>query len=334
MIRAIISGTGSYLPKHVVTNNDLAQRITTSDEWIRQRSGIEERRYAGPEETPSTMGKEASEKALEAAKLKIDDIDLIIFSTQTPEYHFPGTGCLLQRLLTDKPIPALDIRNQCTGFLYALQTGQAYIESGLAKNILIVCSEVHSRGLEFSDNGRHVTVLFGDGAAAVVLSAKETEAGIQHVELYAEGEHAEELIVKSPGSWSDPWVNEETLERGDHYPKMNGRTVFKHAVTRMRQTLKNTLERVQWSPDQIEHFLPHQANLRINEAVAAPFEFDPSIIDTSIKKYGNCASASVPIALDERVRSGQMKTGDKILFCTFAAGFTWGSSAVTWDSER
>lgn len=332
-MRTIVTGTGSYLPERVVTNDELATMITTSDEWIQQRSGICERRYASDEDTPGTMGAEAARKAIEMAGLEIEDIDYLICSTQTPEFLFPGTGCVVQDHLGCSGIPALDVRDQCTGFLYALSVAHAYIQAGMYKNILIVCTELHSRGLQFEDEGRHVTVLFGDGAGALVVSAdqEEGESGLKEIELHADGKYAEELIVRGPGFRFLPnWCAPHVFEEGHHYPKMNGRAVFKHAVTNMRATTAKTLEKTGWTGQDLDHFIPHQANLRINEAVAKEFDLDLSIVDSSIRKYGNCASASVPIALDEKVRSGAIKKGDKIGFTTFAAGFTWGAASLVW----
>ncbi|MBI3928275.1 MAG: ketoacyl-ACP synthase III [Armatimonadetes bacterium] len=331
MTRTLILGTGSYLPERVVTNDELATRFTTSDEWIQQRSGVRERRYAAPSETPATMGAEASRRALEAAGIGPKDLDFIICATQTPEYLFPGTGCVVQEQLGALGIGALDVRNQCTGFLYGLSIADAYIKTGTFRRILLVCTELHSRGLQFSDEGRHVTVLFGDGAGAVVLGPTEEEGrGLMSVQLHADGRYARDLMVEGPGFWSDPWCDPSIFEQGRHFPRMNGRMVFKEAVSCMRQVVSDTLAKNGLRPEDVDHFIPHQANRRINEAVADHFKLDEARVDHSIERYGNCAAASVPIALDERVRSGEIHPGQLLLFATFAAGFTWGGAAMRW----
>lgn len=331
-MRSTILGTGSYLPERIVTNLELAERVTTSDEWIQQRSGIKERRYAAEGETPATMGAEASLRALEAAGVNVQEVDFLICATQTPEYHFPGTGCVIQEKLGIPGPGALDVRNQCTGFLYGLSIADAYIRLGIYKRVLLVCTEMHSRGLEYNDRGRHVAVLFGDGAGAVLLGPSEdSERGVLSVDLHADGRYARDLMVEAPGFTFEPWIDEKLIDEGKHYPVMNGRMVFKEAVSCMRQVVADTLEKNQVEPSQIDHFVPHQANLRINSAVAQQFEFPPEKCDCSIVRYGNCAAASVPIALDERVRQGHIKPGELVLFATFAAGFTWGGALLRWS---
>ena len=328
-----ILGTGSYLPERVVSNDELATMLTTSDEWIQQRSGVRERRYARPDETPASMGCQAAQRALEAAGLKPEDVDFLICATQTPEYHFPGTGCVIQERLGLNTVGALDVRNQCTGFLYGMSIADAFIRLGTYRKILLVCTELHSRGLEYSDEGRHVTVLFGDGAGAVVLGAgpDEGDRGLLSVHLHSDGRFARDLMVEAPGFVFAPsWCSEDLLRQGKHFPRMNGKAVFKEAVTRLREVVATTLESNGLTVDDIDHFIPHQANKRINEAVAQHFGVPVEKVNHSIEKYGNCASASVPIALDEWVREGRIRPGDKVLLATFAAGFTWGAAALRW----
>lgn len=332
-MRSTIVGTGSYLPERVVRNEELAQRMTTSDEWIQQRSGIQERRYAAEGETPASMGAEAALRALEAAGLEPSDVDFLICATQTPEYHFPGTGCVVQEKLGIPGPGALDVRNQCTGFLYGLSIADAYIRLGIYKHVLLVCTEMHSRGLEYTDRGRHVTVLFGDGAGAVVLGpSSDRSRGVLSVDLHADGRYARDLMVEAPGFTFEPWIDEALIEQGKHYPVMNGRQVFKEAVSCMRQVVTDTLKKNSVTPEAVDHFIPHQANLRINGAVADYFKFPGDKCDASIVRYGNCAAASVPIALDERVRAGKIKSDELVLFATFAAGFTWGGALVRWGA--
>jgi len=324
-----ILGTGRYLPERVVTNDEMSRMVTTSDEWIQQRSGVKTRHYVAPHETPSSLGTEASRKALEAAGLEPKDLDFIICATQTPEMLFPGTGCLIQAQLGANGIGALDVRNQCTGFLYGLSIADAFIRQGVYKRILLVCTEIHSRGLEYTDEGRHVTVLFGDGAGAVVLGPTDKPGqGLLSCHLHADGRFARELMIEAPGFAFDPWCSPKIFEEGRQFPKMNGRAVFKEAVSCMREVVQETLTNNGLKPEDVDHFIPHQANKRINEAVASHFGIPDEKVDASIERYGNCAAASVPIALDERVRSGQVKEGDLLMFATFAAGFTWGGAAL------
>ncbi len=331
MPSACVLGTGRYLPERVVTNEELATMVTTSDEWIQQRSGIKERRYAASGETPASMGALAAKNALDAAGLKAEDLDFMICATQTPEYLFPGTGCVIQEKIGALGIGALDVRNQCTGFLYGLSIADAYIRMGTYKRVLLVCTEMHSRGLEYSDEGRHVTVLFGDGAGAVVLGPSDNGRGVLSVHLHADGRYARDLMVEGPGFTFEPtWCDQKIFEQGRHFPKMNGKAVFKEAVSCMRSVVEETLQKNSLGPADVDRFIPHQANRRINEAVAQHFGIGDDRVNHSIERYGNCAAASVPIALDEDVRNGLVKHGDTVLFATFAAGFTWGGAALKW----
>ncbi len=330
MKRSRILGTGRCLPERVVTNGDMAKLVPTSDEWIQQRTGVKERRFV-TKETPADLGAAAARAALDAAGLKPSDIDFLICATQTPQHFFPGTGCFVQRLLDMPGIGALDVRDQCTGFLYGLSIADAYIRLGTYRRILLVCPEVHSPGLEWSERGRHVTVLFGDGAGAIVVGESESpDRGILSVHLHADGRYANDLILEAPGMAYNPWISAEMLEEGMQFPKMNGKAVFKEAVTSMAAAVKEALAANKLSIGDVTFFIPHQANMRISEAVGQQIGIAPDRVDHSIQRYGNCAAASVPIALDERVRAGQFKPGDTLLFATFAAGFTWGSAILRW----
>lgn len=330
-MRSRILGTGRYLPNRVVTNDEMSKLVTTTDEWIQQRSGIRERRFVAPGEGPAEIGAKAAQAALEAAGLQPADVDFLICATQTPQHMFPGTACFLQKILGIRGVGALDIRDQCTGFLYGLSIADAYVRLGTYKRILFVCTEVHSTGLDFHDRSRHITVLFGDGAAAIVIGPSEDEArGIQSVHLHADGTFAEELVTYAPGSIYNPQISQKLLEEGMQFPKMNGKAVFVEAVTQMCSAIQETLVANRTPVAAIDWFLPHQANLRINEAVAQRVGIPEEKCDASIVRYGNCASASVPIALDEHVREGKLKPGHRILFSTFAAGFTWGGALIVW----
>lgn len=331
MKRARILGTGSCLPERVVTNAELATRLTTSDEWIQQRTGVKERRYVNEGTGPSDLAFAATNRALEMAGLRAADLDFMILATQTAEHEFPGTACFLQKKLGNSGIGALDVRDQCTGFLYALSIADAYVQLGKYKRVLVVGAEVHSTGLEFADRGRHVTVLFGDGSGAVIVGESDApDRGILSTHLHADGKFAEELWVPAPGSIYPGRITHKLLDEGMHYPYMNGKAVFVEAVTQMINVSKEALAANGLTPADVTHFVPHQANLRITEAVAQKLGIPMERCDTSITRYGNCAAASVPIALDERVRSGAVKTGDVVLMTTFAAGFTWGAAVLRW----
>ena len=331
MKKARILGTGHYVPENVVTNEDLTKRLNTSDEWIQQRSGVKERRFVTPGTQPSELAHKATLKALEAAELTEKDIDFIICATQTPEHMFPGTACYIQQRMGLPGVPALDVRDQCTGFLYGLSIADAYIKIGQYKKILLVGTEIHSTGLEWNDNGRHVSVLFGDGAGAVIIGESEDEdRGIIDMRLHADGRYADELTVPAPGVGYNPWISHELIEKGMHYPKMNGKMVFKEAVSSMTRVSRTILAENNMKIEDVDYFIPHQANMRVTEAVVKMIGMNPEKVDHSIQKYGNCAASSVPIALDETVRAGKINPGDTVLMATFAAGFTWGASLMKW----
>lgn len=335
MTKSIIKGIGHYVPENVVTNDDLSKLMITNDEWITERTGIKERRHRknrnDSEETTAYLGFKASQKALEMAQLNAKDIDYIIFATLSPDYYFPGCGVLLQEMLGCDTIGALDVRNQCSGFVYAMSVANAFIKSNTYKNILVVGAEIHSFGLDFSDQGRGVSVIFGDGAGAVVLSAADESASgdILSVNMHSEGKYADELCTKFPGSkfgWSDRMRTEpENVTDAEVYPIMNGNFVFKHAVTRFPETMTEALNKAGKTIEDLAMFIPHQANLRIAQFVQQKMGLPEEKIFNNIQRYGNTTAASIPIALSEAIQQGKIKRGDLVLLSAFGSGFTWGS---------
>jgi 3-oxoacyl-[acyl-carrier-protein] synthase-3 len=329
--RARIVGTGMYVPPDVYTNHDLAKLMDTSDEWIQQRSGIRERRFAKPGVGTSDLALEAARHALTAAGLKSSDLDLIIFATLSPDYYFPGAGVFLQDKLGCGTIPAFDIRNQCSGFLYGLNTAQAFIASGQYKRVLLVGAEVQSHALNLTTPGRDVSVLFGDGAGAVVLvPSSDKDQGILSVHLHSEGAHRDLLKIHYPSSSQVPMVSKEILDEGGQYPYMDGRNVFKHAVTRLPEVVHEALSHNNLKPDDVGLYLFHQANMRINEAVLKHLGQSVSKSHNNIERFGNCSAASIPMCLDEAVRGDRLKSGDIVCMGAFGAGFTWGSAVIRW----
>jgi 3-oxoacyl-[acyl-carrier-protein] synthase III len=327
-----IAGVGHYVPERVVTNKDLEKLMDTSDEWIRERTGILERRYFQEGvDTTSNMGAKASFKALEMAGLKPEDVDMIVFATLSPDYVFPGSGVLMQREMGIKEIPALDVRNQCSGFIYALSVADQFIKTGMYNNILVVGSEIHSNGLDFSTRGRNVSVIFGDGAGAVVLTPSENnERGILSTHLHADGEFAEELAVIDPGSTKKDRLTHEMIEEGTIYPYMNGNQVFKHAVTRFPEVIEEALEKNNCKASDIDMLIPHQANLRITSYIQQKMGLPAEKVMSNIQKYGNTTAASVPIALSEALQEGRLKEGDLVCLAAFGSGFTWASALIRW----
>lgn len=351
-IRTKIAGIGAYTPERVVTNHELTKYMDTSDEWIRERTGIEERRYATKhKETTTTLGVKAAEIAIQRAGISKEDIDFIIFATLSPDYYFPGCGVLLQRAMgiTHKEAGALDIRNQCSGFVYGLSIADQFIKSGMYKNILLVGAEMHSMGLDFSDEGRAVTVIFGDGAGAVVLQPTDKEGqGILTSHLHADGTHAEELAMINPGShggyhlgvekfgYPDSevpgglFVTQKMLDDNLLAPYMNGQLVFKTAVTKFPEVIHEALKATGLTPQDIDLLVPHQANLRISQFVQKVLRLPDEKVVNNIQKYGNTTAASIPIALNEAYENGRVKEGDLICLAAFGSGFTWGSVLLRW----
>ncbi len=335
MYNSNIIGMGMYVPENVVTNNDLSKIMDTSNEWIVERTGIEERRHIkkGDGNTTATMGAKAAKIAIECADINKNDIDLILFATLSPDYYFPGSGVIVQQLLDIPTCPAMDIRNQCSGFIYALSTADQFIKTGMYKNILIIGSENHSGGLDMTTRGRGVSVIFGDGAGAVVLSRSEdADKGILSTHLHSEGKFAEELALIGPST--NRWVP-EILEANDpndisYYPNMNGQLVFKNAVVRFSEVIMEGLQQNKMTPDQIDMFIPHQANLRISQFIKRKFGLNDDQVYNNIMRYGNTTAGSIPIALTEAWKEGKIKSGDLLVLAAFGSGFTWGSAFIRW----
>jgi 3-oxoacyl-[acyl-carrier-protein] synthase-3 len=327
-----IVGVGKYLPQKTVTNHDLEKMMETSDQWIRERSGIIERRYSdGKQETTSWMGAQAAKNALKMAGLTENDVDFIVFATLSPDYFFPGSGCPMQVHLGVKNIGAMDIRNQCTGFVYGIAAADQFIKSGMYNTILVVGAEVQSAGLNRTTEGRDVAVLFGDGAGAAVLTATEEKGkGILSSHLHADGNFVEELWAENPGSATHPISSIEDIEKGTVYPFMNGKNVFKHAVTKFPAVILEALEKNNYQAEDIDLVVPHQANARITEAVQARLQLPKEKIYSNIHKYGNTTAASIPIALTEAVEENKIKNNSLVCLAAFGSGFTWASSLIRW----
>ena len=333
MQKSIIKGLGFYVPENVVTNEDLIKMMDTSDEWIRERTGIEERRWVNDNKlSTSLMGTFAAEKAIKNANIDKNDIDFIIFATLSPDYYFPGSGVLLQRNLEIKEVGALDVRNQCSGFVYALSIADQYIKSGMYKNILVVGSEIHSGALDKTSRGRSVSVIFGDGAGAAVISASNDDSGILSTHLHSEGKFAEELAVIKPATtfWIDKIKNDDNEDGSGYSPYMNGNFVFKNAVVRFEQVIFEALNHSNLKKEDISLLITHQANLRISQYIQKRLNLSDSQVFNNIMKYGNTTAASIPIALSEAYESNLIKKGDIIVLAAFGSGFTWGSALIKW----
>ena len=328
-----ITGTGMAVPPRIVTNHDLAKLMDTSDEWIKQRTGIEERRHVDAGMTPSDLALEAAKKALDAAAIVATDLDFILVATLSPENYFPGTCSFLQAQLGLTMTPGLDIRAQCSGFVYGLELAQALVSAGLYKRILLVGVEIQSVALEMNDRGRDMAALFGDAAGAVIIEpAKNPKHGIQRVITHLEGKFADKLGVTYPASIGGQWILPEHIDAGKHLPHMDGRVVFKHAVTRMPEVIHEVLKDQNLTVRDVDFWLFHQANLRINEHIAQALEIPPEKTFNNIQKYGNTSAATLPTLLDECVRNGRIKVGDRVMLTTFGAGFTWGAALIVWGT--
>ncbi len=356
MKRSKIAGIGYYVPERVVTNDDLSQVMETTDEWVQERTGIRQRRYGKKhEETTSSMGAAAARIACERAGIRPDDIDFIIFATLSPDYYFPGCGVLLQRELgiTHKEAGALDVRNQCSGFIYALSIGDQFIKTGMYKNVLVVGSEMHSMGLDFSTRGRNVTVIFGDGAGAAILQpTDDPDQGILTTKLHSDGTYAEKLAFINPGShggyhfnnlgeevdfgypptdtYGEIFLTEKMKEEGLYYPNMEGQFVFKMAVQKFPEVIHEALKEVGLQASDINMLIPHQANLRISQFVQKQLRLRDDQVWNNIQQYGNTTAASVPIALCEAWEAGKINNGDLVCLAAFGSGFTWASALIRW----
>ena len=335
MYSSKITGIGHYVPENVVTNKDLEQYMETSDEWIQERTGIKERRWIpeGSEDTPSVMGTKAARMALDKAGLTADDVDFIIFATLSPDYYFPGPGVMVQKQLGIKEVGALDVRNQCSGFLYSLSVADQYIKAGMYKNILVIGAENHSGGLERSNRGRGVTVIFGDGAGAAVVGRCEEEGkGILSTHLHSEGQHAEELALVGPSTqrWVPEIMADNDPDDASYFPHMNGNFVFKHAVTRFLEVIHEAMMANGYNTSDIDLLIPHQANLRISQFVQKKLQLGNDQVYNNIMRYGNTTAASIPIAMSEALEEGKLKDGDLLCLAAFGSGFTWASALIRW----
>ncbi|MBL7472732.1 3-oxoacyl-ACP synthase III family protein [Robertkochia sediminum] len=336
MYNSRFAGLGYYVPENVVTNDDLSKVMDTSDEWIQERTGIKERRHViKGEETTMTMGVKAAEQAIERSGLDKDEIDFIVFATLSPDYYFPGPGVMVQKELgLKRTVGALDVRNQCSGFVYAVSVADQYIKTGMYKNILVIGSETHSPGLDFTTRGRGVSVIFGDGAGAAVLTREEDNSkGILSTHLHSEGEHAEELALIAPGMgrhWVTDIIKNNDPEETSYWPYMNGQFVFKNAVVRFSEVIMEGLKTNELSPADIDMLIPHQANLRISQFIQGKFKLSDDQVHNNIMKYGNTTAASIPIALTEAWELGKVKEGDLVVLAAFGSGFTWGSVIIRW----
>jgi 3-oxoacyl-[acyl-carrier-protein] synthase-3 len=349
MPRSVIAGIGRYLPRNIITNNDLTRYMDTSDEWIQERTGIKERRFADRTgETTATMGIEAAKIAIGRAGITPQDVDFIIFATLSPDYYFPGCGVLVQRALHMHEIGALDVRNQCSGFVYALSVADQFIKTGMYRNILVIGSEKHSFGLDFSTRGRNVSVIFGDGAGAVVLQPSEDKnRGILSTHLHSDGTNAEILAMFNPGTHANHWTDQpladfndaeagdmfmshSMIDKAQNFPNMDGPTVFKIAVEKFPAVIREALDTNGFTPADIQLLVPHQANLRISQFVQKKLKLEDNQVYNNIQKYGNTTAASIPIALCEAWEEGKIKEGDLICLAAFGSGFTWGSALLKW----
>lgn len=349
MPRTKIAGIGMYVPSNVVKNDDLVKYMDTNDAWIQERTGIKERRFAHrTAETTTTMAVEAATIAIERAGITAQDIDFIVFATLSPDYYFPGCGVLVQRAMKMKEIGALDVRNQCSGFVYAISVADQFIKTGMYKNILVIGSEKHSFGLDFSTRGRNVSVIFGDGAGAVVLQpTTESNQGILSTHLHSDGESAEILAMFNPGTHANHWVPQpvadfDTAEVGEmfmshamidkaqNFPNMDGPAVFKKAVVKFPEVIMEALAANNLQPSDIGVLIPHQANLRIAQFVQQKLGLRDDQVYNNIDRYGNTTAASVPIALCEAWEQGKVKPGDLVCLAAFGSGFTWASALLRW----
>ena len=327
---ARILGTGRALPPRVVTNADLATMMDTTDEWIVQRTGIRERRFVGPGTGSSALGAEASRAAIAAAGLSPGDIGLVVFATLSPDYFFPGGGVFVQEMLGLDTVGALDVRDQCTGFIYGLSVAEAYVKGGFFEHVLVIGAEVQSTGINLSTEGRDMAVLFGDGAGAAVVGPCEPGRGILSSHLHSQGKYAKELMAEAPSSIEHPRVSHEMLDAGRQWPRMNGRYVFTHAVRRFPEAIEEAVAANGLSVGDLSLVIPHQANLRITQAVGTALKLPEDKVYSNIERYGNTTAASIPIALDECVEQGRIREGDLVCLAAFGSGFTWGATLIRW----
>ena len=327
-----ILGVGAYVPPKGLTNHDLEEMLNTSDEWITQRTGIKKRHWVEPNMSTTDLALEAAKEAIEMAGIAKEDLDMIIFATLSPDHDFPGNGCFLQAKLGVPGIPAFDIRQQCSGFIYGLSMADNFLKSGQYKNILLIGAEIHSKGLNRTPEGRDVAVLFGDGAGAVVIGRADEgeDCDVLEVNLHADGTHAKELWLPAPGfAFDSPdRINEAMLKEGLHYPEMNGRVVFTNAVKRMSETLGQTLKNQKTPLEDVDLFLFHQANLRINDKVGEIMGISADKVFNTIQEYGNTTAATIPIGMRDAIKAGKLKRGMTLGMAAFGSGFTWASALM------
>ncbi len=336
MLRARITGTGYFVPENIVTNHDLAKVIDTSDQWITERSGISERRWLKIGEDGQTelngaqMGSNAAKMAIKAAGIERNQIDQVIFATLNPDVAFPGNGVFVEDLLGLDTAGAMDIRNQCTGFVYGLAAADGFIRTGLAQTVLVIGAEIQSTALDISNQGRDMSVLFGDGAGAVIVQATEEDQGILASVLHSQGRYARDLWLEAPVATITGRITPEMIAAGKHYPKMNGQMVFKHATRRFCESINEVLQKGGYKPEDIDLLVPHQANQRITDAVGLRLGLPQEKVFSNIAKYGNTTAATIPIALAEAEREGRLQQGDLVVTVAFGSGFTWGANLIRW----
>ena len=331
MPRTAFVALGTYTPERVVTNEELTRSMETSDEWITQRTGVKERRWVAPGVGNSDLALEAARRALDAAGWKPTDIEAIVYATLSTDHMFPGDGCFLNAKLGLPGVPAIDIRNQCTGFIYGLSVADAWIRTGVFRRVLLIGSEVHSTGLDVTTRGRDVAVIFGDGAGAALLEATDDpDRGVLSCHLHADGRFARDLWTDAPGSVYHPRVTKEMIDSAQVYPHMEGPKVFKHAIVRMPEVVREALQHNGATPADLKVLIPHQANLRISEMVQRALELRDDQVFNNIQKYGNTTAASIPLCLAEAVQERGVRRGDLVGLCAFGAGFTWASALVRW----
>tara|TARA_B110000037_G_scaffold86656_1_gene102728 strand:+ start:3802 stop:4812 length:1011 start_codon:yes stop_codon:yes gene_type:complete len=336
MYNSKIIGLGHYVPENIVTNDDLSKIMDTTDEWIQERTGIKERRWAKPGDGQSTftMGLEAAKKAISNSGIQKEDIDLIVFATLSPDYYFPGPGVQVQEALEIDTVAALDIRAQCSGFVYSISVADQFIKTGMYKNILVIGSELQSHGIDKSTRGRSISVIFGDGAgAAILIREEDLTKGILSTHLHSEGKHALELATEAPGMgtrWVTDIIKDNDPEDFSYRPYMNGQFVFKHAVKRFSEVITEGLQKNNLEVSDIDMLIPHQANLRISQFIQKRFSLSDDQVYNNIQNYGNTTAASIPIALSEAHEKGKIKEGDTVVLAAFGSGFTWGSVIIKW----
>jgi len=336
MYNSKIIGLGHYVPDNIVTNDDLSKIMDTNDQWIQERTGIKERRWVKPGDGQSTfsMGLEAAKKAISNSGIKKEDLDLIVFATLSPDYYFPGPGVQVQEALEISTVAALDIRAQCSGFVYSISVADQFIKTGMYKNVLVIGSELQSHGIDKSTRGRSISVIFGDGAGAAVLTREDDPTkGILSTHIHSEGKHALELATEAPGMgsrWVTDIIKDNDPEDFSYRPYMNGQFVFKHAVRRFSEVINEGLQKNNLEVSDIDMLIPHQANLRISQFIQKKFGLSDDKVYNNIQKYGNTTAASIPIALSEAHQQGKVKKGDTVVLAAFGSGFTWGSVIIKW----